>query len=56
MADPFVDGRRRSTRQSSDPKIMSRAASLFLVEAAIQIADGVQGAMPGAARAPSLTH
>lgn len=35
---------------SSDPEVVSLAASMFLVVAAMQIADGVQGSMLGAAR------
>ncbi|MEM1289793.1 MAG: MATE family efflux transporter, partial [Pseudomonadota bacterium] len=35
---------------SDDPKVVKLAASLFLIVAAMQIADGVQGTMLGAAR------
>ena len=56
MAGPFVDGRRRSALLPSDPEVVSHSASLFLAAAAVQIANGVRGAMPGVGRAPCLEH
>ncbi|MEM8823018.1 MAG: MATE family efflux transporter [Pseudomonadota bacterium] len=39
-----------SNALSDDPEVIALAASLFLIAAAMQIADGVQGTMLGAAR------
>ncbi|WP_425045813.1 MATE family efflux transporter [Primorskyibacter sp. S87] len=39
-----------SASLSSDPKVVSLAVSMFLVIAAMQIADGIQGTMLGASR------
>lgn len=50
MVGIFVGGPALSAMLSSDAKVVALAASMFIVFAAMQIADGVQGAMLGAAR------
>ncbi|MDX8350940.1 MATE family efflux transporter [Cognatiyoonia sp. IB215182] len=50
MIGIFLGGRGIANLLSDDPDVVMLAASMFLIVAAMQIADGVQGTMLGAAR------
>ena len=50
MIGIFLGGRGIANLLSDDPEVVMLAASMFLIVAAMQIADGVQGTMLGAAR------
>jgi MATE family multidrug resistance protein len=50
MVAIFAGGRAVSEMLSDDPEVVALATGLFVVLAAMQIADGVQGTMMGAAR------